>query len=312
MNNKNPIFLSSWSIRDQIESKKLSLNQFFEFARQNGFQGAEIVDRHLKSLEENYIKSLVRSVKKSGIAINLAISNDFAVERPKSLQMQINYVLNMIRLAEELEVKIIRIYLGGYDNRFEKLLKKILTHKNDSTARQSIKLQKSVISNFLRFKFFKLMHVYMRTHQKPKPLTNGKVKDRILRAIDSVLPLAEKCSIDLAIENHWGVSTLSENILQIINHYQSPYLGICPDFGNFTIHQDKYEELANLLPFAKEVHAKSYQFTPVGEEKEIDYARCINLMKAINFEGPITVEYEGDGEQVEGSLATRDLIWKYF
>ena len=312
MNMKNPIYLSSWSIRKYFQSKDFSLPRLFEFAQKNGFQGVEVLDRHLQSIDKNYIQSLAGNARKFGIQINLAISNDFCLDRADQLQLQINYVLNMIRLAEQLRARIIRIYLGGFDNRFEKLLKKILTRKNDSTALQSIKRQKSIVSSMLRLKVIRTMHNYVRTHQHPKPLTNGRIKERIYRALDSVLPLAEKCSIILAIENHWGISTLPENILEIVTYYESANLGTCPDIGNFTVHQDRYEEVSKLLPYAKTIHAKSRRFSANGEEEEINYGDCIALMKSNRYRGPITVEYEGDGDQFEGSIKTKKLIRKYF
>jgi L-ribulose-5-phosphate 3-epimerase len=311
METKNPIYLSSWSIRRQIETKKLSLAKFFDFAVENSFDGVEIVDRHLHSLAENYINSLARAKLKSGIGINLAVSNDFTSERPNLLQMQVNYVLNMIRLAEQLEARTIRIFLGGFDNFFQKILKKILTRKTDSTELQSIKRQKSLVSKLLNLNLFRLVHAYSIKQKKPQPFAGNGVRDRILKALDSVLPLAEQCSITLAIENHWGVSLSSQNVLEIINNYKSPYLGTCPDFGNFSSHQNRYQELAKLLPFARTVHAKSYRFAEDGEETTINYARCMALIKEINFNGPITVEYEGDDDQLIGSFATQDLIQKY-
>lgn len=311
MDTKNPIYLSSWSVRRQIESKKLSLAEFFNFAIESGFDGVEVVDQHLQSLAENYINSLAQARLKSGIGINLAVSNDFTLERPNLLQMQVNYVLNMIRLAEQVGAKTMRIYLGGIDNLFQKVLKQILTRKTDSTELQSIRRQKTLISKLLYLNLFRFFHNTSMRRKKPKPFTDNGTRDRILKAIDSVLPLAEQSSISLAIENHWGISLCTENILEIINHYESPYLGTCPDFGNFTSHQDRYRELTKLLPFARMVHAKSYRFAADGEETCIDYARCISLIKEANFNGPITVEYEGDGDQTECSFAARDLIQKY-
>ena len=70
--------------------------------------------------------------------------------------------------------------------------------------------------------------------------------------------------------------------------------------------------MQKLLPFAKEIHAKTYQFDADGEETSIDYQRCMNLIKSSDFEGPLVVEYEGNGEQVKNSLKTRELILKYF
>lgn len=311
MDTKKPIYLSSWSIRNQLESKKLSLAEFFDFVAENGFDGFEVVDRHLQSLAENYINSLARARLKSSIGINLAVSNDFTLERPNLLQMQVNYVLNMIRLAEQLGAKTIRIYLGGIDNIFQKILKQILTRKTDSTELQSIKRQKSLVSKLLNLKLFRSLHTLSIKQKKPEPFTDNGMRDRILKALDCVLPLAEQNSINLAIENHRGVSVGTENVLEIINHYGSPYSGTCPDFGNFTNHQDRYRELAKLLPLACMVHAKSYRFTSDGEETEIDYARCISLIKKAGFNGPITVEYEGDGDPMTGSFAARDLIQKY-
>ena len=129
--------------------------------------------------------------------------------------------------------------------------------------------------------------------------------------MDSILPEAQKKSIPLAIENHWGVTALAENILEIIHFYDSDFLGTCPDFGNFTIHQNRYTELKKLMPFAKEVHAKSYKFNNDGEEPAIDYEQCISIIRQSNFSGPLIVEYEGTGNMLKNSLKTRDLILRY-
>ncbi|OQX94840.1 hypothetical protein B6I21_08545 [candidate division KSB1 bacterium 4572_119] len=160
-------------------------------------------------------------------------------------------------------------------------------------------------------KFFTWLHKVLIKNRKPKPLTDQNIRKNIYSIFDNILPKAEELKINLAIENHWGVSGFTDNILDIINFYQSPFLGTCPDFGNFTVFQDKYFELKRLLPFAKEVHAKSYQFNEDGEETTIQYETCVNLIRHSKYQGPLVVEYEGAGDKMMNSVKTKDLVIKY-
>lgn len=311
MNKKIPIFLSSWSVRDFLKSGNFKLIQLAAFAKRNDFQGVEFLDRHFDSLTPEFTKPVIQSIKQASIDATLGLTTDFTIEEPGLSQRQINYVLEMIDFASELEAKSVRILLGGSDFIFQKLLKKILIGKKDSTVLESIKKQKSVISSLQAAGLFQWIHKKTIQIQKPKPLINQKIKDSIFRALDFILPIAEKRKINLAIENHWGVTSLPENILKIIDHYNSPFLGTCPDFGNFTVHQDRYAELKKLLPFAKEVHAKTYRFDNNGEETLIDYRKCISLLKQSNFQSPLVVEYEGSGDLMKNSLKTKELLLKY-
>ena len=69
--------------------------------------------------------------------------------------------------------------------------------------------------------------------------------------------------------------------------------------------------MEKLLPYAKEVHAKSYQFNTNGEEISVDYQKCISIVKSTGFKGPLVVEYEGRGDKLKNSLRTQELILKY-
>jgi sugar phosphate isomerase/epimerase len=102
-------------------------------------------------------------------------------------------------------------------------------------------------------------------------------------------------------------------VVEIIHQVESPRIGTCPDFGNFTEAQDRYEGLQILAPDAKHVHAKSYHFNDDGEETTIDFARCLKILREVSYEGAISVEFEGEGDQQVGSRKTRELIshhWK--
>lgn len=74
---------------------------------------------------------------------------------------------------------------------------------------------------------------------------------------------------------------------------------------------DKYKGVKELLPFAKGVSAKTFDFDANGNETTIDYRKMLKLVKASGYNGYIGIEYEGDrmGEE-EGIIATKKLLEK--
>ena len=53
-----------------------------------------------------------------------------------------------------------------------------------------------------------------------------------------------------------------------------------------------YKGVAELMPYAKSVSAKSYDFDDNGNETKIDYAKMIKIIEQNNYDGYIGVEYE--------------------
>jgi sugar phosphate isomerase/epimerase len=67
------------------------------------------------------------------------------------------------------------------------------------------------------------------------------------------------------------------------------------DFGNIEGGPKDFEKSLGLLaPHAIHVHAKSREFNPQGEERQIDYGMCLSVLKAAGYAGVISIEYEGD------------------
>jgi sugar phosphate isomerase/epimerase len=89
--------------------------------------------------------------------------------------------------------------------------------------------------------------------------------------------------------------------------------GILPDFGNFTIRPgetyDRYKGVAEMMPYAKAVSAKSYQFDNDGNCVETDYRKMMKIVLDAGYRGFVGIEYEGDKlPEREGINATRDLL----
>jgi sugar phosphate isomerase/epimerase len=176
----------------------------------------------------------------------------------------------------------------------------------------NIKKQKKLTNWLQKVGIFHILHKLTIQAKRPRSIISDKAKQNVFSVLDQIVPLAEEKKIPLAIENHWGITTAAENIIFFINHYSSEFLGTCVDFGNFSLWQNRYLETQKLLPWAKEIHAKTYAFDRSGEEKTIDYNRMMKLIRDSGRSVPLVVEYEGRGDQLQNSLKTRDLILKHW
>jgi sugar phosphate isomerase/epimerase len=135
---------------------------------------------------------------------------------------------------------------------------------------------------------------------------------RVIEAFKSLLPTAKDLGLKLAIENHWGVSTHADWVLRIIQGTDMQCVGSCLDFKNWPKDADLYDEVKKLAPRAFHTHAKANAFGEDGEETGCDYARVFALLRHNGYRGAISIEWEGQGDCVEGITKTRDLIKKHW
>ena len=119
--------------------------------------------------------------------------------------------------------------------------------------------------------------------------------------------------INILVENHGGLSSDGAWLSHVIKTVKMPNIGTLPDFGNFRISEDKeydrYKGIGELMPFAKGVSGKSYDFDQNGNETTIDFARMIQIVKKSGYRGYIDVEYEGSKySEEEGIMLTKKLL----
>lgn len=141
---------------------------------------------------------------------------------------------------------------------------------------------------------------------------DGAAYARSVDILSTVLPVAIASGVKLAIENHGGLSGEAGTLVELVGHFHSPQLGVCLDFGNFAEPTRARQSIEQLAPHTLHVHAKSRVFRADGEEAEIDYRACLSALKAAQYDGAISIEYEGDGDAAAGIRKTRDLIQKYW
>jgi len=149
-------------------------------------------------------------------------------------------------------------------------------------------------------------------------------QEAMVDGLSRLVEYAAPESINILIENHGLFSSDAQLIADIIDGVNHPNVGTLPDFGNWclsakwgsTQHDcdrayDRYHGVAEFLPSAKAVSAKSYDFDADGRETKIDYYKMLEMVKASDFEGYIGIEYEGQRlSEHEGILATKALLEK--
>ncbi len=136
---------------------------------------------------------------------------------------------------------------------------------------------------------------------------NRQVVPYLKKAIESFRELAdhgEKVGVKVTIENHWGLAADPMNIRIIINEVASPYCEASPDFCNWEHEYMLYHGLEVLAPFSSSmVHAKRWTRFP-----QVDLARCVRIMENANYRGYYAMEYEEEGDGVQGSLEIMEAV----
>jgi sugar phosphate isomerase/epimerase len=126
-----------------------------------------------------------------------------------------------------------------------------------------------------------------------------------------ICTFADKKGLDVIIENHWGPSSYPDALLGLIQKVDHPRFGTLPDFGNFPDDVDKYDAVDRMMPYAKAVSAKCYDFdAETGQETKLDYERFMQLVvDKHGYHGDIGIEYEGDRlSEFDGIKACKALL----
>ena len=157
---------------------------------------------------------------------------------------------------------------------------------------------------------------------------SGETAAKKTASIDSLSRLGEfakPMNINIVVENHGSDSSKGFWVADVMRQVNKANVGTLPDFGNFCISHpwgttqgecaemyDRYKGVEELLPFAKGVSAKTYDFDANGEQPKIDYKRLMGLVKASGFKGYIGIEFEGETQpEDEGIRKTIALLKKY-
>lgn len=146
--------------------------------------------------------------------------------------------------------------------------------------------------------------------------SSGSFDEQVDRAADGLARLSDFAAeheMNVIVENHGGLSSNGEWLAKVMGKVEMENCGTLPDFGNFRLSNgemyDRYTGVAELMPFAKAVSAKSHDFDEDGNETHTDYRKMMKIVLDAGYKGYVGIEYEGSKlDEFEGIKATKQLL----
>ena len=274
------ISLAQWSLHRTIKIKKeLSPNDFSIKAREMGFDAVEYVS----SLYWNELKR--RSIG--------------------------NITKELVSKSKDNDIKNLLIMVDGEGD---------LSTRNNSKREQAIENH---------IKWIEMAHE-LGCHSIRVNLNGEKQKENWIeyssKSLTKLCSIAKKDKINIIVENHGGLSSNAKLLAKVMKEVNLDNCGTLPDFGNFCIEKedtnnyfsncineyDKYLGMEELMPYAKAVSAKSFDFNNNGEESTIDFKRIIDIVNRFEYKGYYGIEYEGlNMSEEKGILKTKKLLERH-
>jgi sugar phosphate isomerase/epimerase len=274
------ISLAQWSLHRAIKiNKELSPNDFSIKAHEMGFDAVEYVS----SLYWNELKS--RSIK--------------------------NITKELLSKSKDNDIKNLLIMVDG---------------EGDLATKNNLKREKAIENHI---KWIEMAHE-LGCHSIRVNLNGEKQKkswtEYSSKSLSMLCSIAKKDKINIIVENHGGLSSNAKLLANVMKEVNLENCGTLPDFGNFCIEKkdpnnyfsqcieeyDKYLGMEELMPYAKAVSAKSFDFTNNGEESTIDFKKIIDIVNTFEYDGYYGIEYEGlNISEEKGILQTKKLLERY-
>ena len=155
------------------------------------------------------------------------------------------------------------------------------------------------------------------------PGSREELAPRVVDGLGRLSVFGAKAGINVIVENHGGFSSDGAWLADVISRVGMDNCGTLPDFGNFCIKKekneagervcvdeyDRYNGVAELMPYAKAVSAKSHDFNEAGDEIHTDYHRMMKIVLDAGYNGYVGIEYEGGkDDEFTGIRKTKALL----
>jgi len=241
-----------------FKREKYPVDKVIDHAAQLGFSGVEVLHRQMTDESPAYLNLLKRKAFEHGIALTMfSIHQDFVSPWADERNMEIRHTQYGIEMAARMGIPAVRINSG-------------------------------------RWRTIRLFDDLMKAKGDEPPIPGYNEKDAIDWCIESMsacLATAAKEGVTMMLENHWGITTRTENLFRIIDGVNSPWLGINLDIGNFPV--DPYPEIEKIAPRAGVVHFKTYFGGGEYYTLDLDYKRIAGILRQAKYKGYISLEMEG-------------------
>jgi len=273
----NRIAVSTYSYWRFRNDTKLTIEKCIDLAAEAGFDGVEILEIQMRSKDNAALQRMKRRAFVNGMDLcGFSTHQGFVSPDEEVRQKNIEKTINSIELAYKLGIPTMRVNTGrwGTTKSFNQLM-----------ADKGIEPRLDGYTDEQGFKW-------------------------VIDALTECLPTAEKCGVTLGLENHWGLGRTAAGVLRCIDAIKSPWLQATLDTGNFL--ENQYEQYQQLAPKAVFVQAKTYFGGGTWYTLDIDYDRVAKTLKAVDYNGYISLEFEGKEAHETAIPKSLELLRKSF
>ena len=260
-----------------FKGDKFPIEKVIDEAAKLGLEGIDVLHRQMEGEDNAYMQKLKRHAFVNGIAMTcLSIHQGFVYPDPAERQKHIDHTLHCMELAADMGIPCMRLNTGRW----------------------------GTVKSFDEFM----------AKRGQEPALVGHTEEEAFKwCIDSIekcIPRAEELGVLLALENHWGLGSTPEGMLRIMKAVDSPWLQLLLDTGNFL--EDPYDKLAMIAPHACFVQAKTYFGGGEWYSLDLDYNRIADILKKVNYQGYLSLEFEGKEAPESGVRKSVEMLRKAF
>ncbi|MEM8486334.1 MAG: sugar phosphate isomerase/epimerase family protein [Bacteroidota bacterium] len=257
--------------------EEYSIESCIDQAAAMGFDGVEILHVQMTSEDNSYLQNLKRRAFSLGLDLcGFSTHQGFVYPDAAKRQENIDKTNHQIELAYKMGIPTMRINTGrwGTSASFDALM-----------ANRGIE----------------------------PPLEGYTDEDGfewVIDAIGACVERAKECGVVLGLENHWGLGRTAEGVQRIVDAINSPWLQVTLDTGNFL--EDPYDRLDMLAGQTILMQAKTYYGGGKWYSLDLDYDRIAGIMKAHNYQGYVSLEFEGTEDGATAIPRSLDLLRNAF
>jgi L-ribulose-5-phosphate 3-epimerase len=273
----NRIGVSTYSFWQFRNNELRDIERCIDLAAEMGFDGVEILHRQMTDEKNEALQRIKRRAFLNGLDLmGFSTHQTFLREDSDERKRNVLHTIRCIELAYEMGIPTIRVNTGtwGTSRNFDEL---------------------------------------MRNRGIEPPRAGCTDEDGFRWAIDGLeqcLRAAERCGVTMGLENHWGLGRTPEGVLRVVNAIDSPWLQVTLDTGNFL--EDPYDRLEVLAPKTVLLQTKTYYGGGLWYTLELDYARIAGIMRRANYQGYVSLEFEGRDNPRQALPRSLELLRRHF
>lgn len=265
-----------WSVHKLWFNNEWDTVDFIEFASQTPAEGVELLSCFWKNKEEE-IPRIQEALSRANLPVAcFCACNNFGTINSQDWETALKDVKDSIDMAVLFGAKVVRVFSGD--------------QAKDTTFEQA--------------------------------------KEQIIKGLKASSQYAEERGIILCLENHGLFAGKSDQVLEVIEKVGSSSLRSTFDTGNFLlVNEDPVDAISKLKGQVSHVHFKDFlkvdpsyegetykalngdkfKGTIVGDG-QVDLTFILSTLKQLDYQGWLTVEFEGEEEPKYGSIESLNRL----